>query len=405
MPLRLVFIAIFFLPGFIIFFKWHHYTLGRMFEGNFLPIVQRCIEITLYGGIGCNFIRGIFGSHFYLRELFTTMPFFIAVVYYIIKTRPYARAGAEYKNRNGTHSSWVMNENDRHESADGPKINKFTVIVLIVAFIIAIGIGSNVASKAKFKKEQAAILTSAKTAADKNVTAIVTKHHYSINVNGRKGTPIVTNPVIVGMSNNAVVWLLKGDALTITGEVVNDDNYFGKSSALVPVEYKGEKGYIATEYIRIVKPSEKAAVDKREKEKTTKQEAKQAAEAVYVSQLAASLVAKTLHNEAAEYLGTEIMTIPPGAFVTIKSISGAWAEVDYKGTTGWVKNIHILKPDLSAKTAKEVSLLAEPEYYTDKIKTIKKGEKVTLLGKGSDVYIYIEHDGDKGWVHQLGIKW
>ena len=85
-----------------------------------------------------------------------------------------------------------------------------------------------------------AVISAAKKAATERVTAKIAENYSS-----EEGTPIFSNPV--PNWENVATWVKEGAVLSITGDIVKEKNAYG--FILVPVEYKGVKGYINVKYL------------------------------------------------------------------------------------------------------------------------------------------------------------
>lgn len=110
------------------------------------------------------------------------------------------------------------------------------------------------------------------------------------------------------------------------------------------VDYKGQTGYIKSEYLTTTKPA--AASDSTQQTSETKQETKETKETVYAT---AGVNIRAKASADADKIGT---LAAGGSITRTGKTSSGWSRVDYNGQTGYIKSDYLTttKPTVTSNT-------------------------------------------------------
>jgi hypothetical protein len=93
----------------------------------------------------------------------------------------------------------------------------------------------------------------------------------------------------------------------------------------------------------------------------------------------------------------------------ISTLYPAWAEISHEETKGWILFEDIdykAPPDADVMTIRDVQLLYAPSVEARTIKTIKKGQMVTIMHdmEFKDPFVPVKHGKHTGWVNSRGLN-
>lgn len=196
-----------------------------------------------------------------------------------------------------------------------------------------------------------------------------------------------------GTSNGVLGTLKKGDKVTIKGE----------SNGWYKIDYKGKDGWSSGKYIKVVSGGSSSGTVAQQGE---------------VYNLGSARTLNIRSGPGTNY--SRIGSLPRGATMTIKSESGSWYKIDYKGKDGWGHKSYIKKKGsvtvasansggtytaevYNLGSARTLNVRKGPGTSYSRIGSVAKGGKVTVKSESNN-WSKIDYNGKDGWCSSRYLK-